>query len=126
MTTFIVSMLVIISIIAIARYYGDSSMASNLLLTLAFSVVVGLGIQFLTKEKLSKKGKMLRLKNSSMIVNPASTQAVCIALEPVQTCQSGFVSQMQDITTKEKEFPQIQNNKFVYNKRITTIPIDSS
>lgn len=127
MTTFIVSMLVIISIIAIARYYGDSSMASNLLLTLAFSVVVGLGIQFLTKEKISKKKKNAKIeKNSSMIVNPASTQAVCIALEPVQTCQSGFVSQMQDITTKEKEFPQTQNNKFVYDKRITTIPIDSS
>lgn len=125
MTTFIVSMLVIISIIAIARYYGDSSMASNLLLTLAFSVVVGLGIQFLTKEKLSKK-ENAKIENSSMIVNPASTQAVCIALEPVQTCQSGFVSQMQDITTKEKEFPQTQNNKFVYDKRITTIPIDSS
>lgn len=125
MTTFIVSMLVIISIIAIARYYGDSSMASNLLLTLAFSVVVGLGIQFLTKENLSKK-ENTKIENSSMIVNPASTQAVCIALEPVQTCQSGFVSQMQDITTKEKEFPQTQNNKFVYDKRITTIPIDSS
>lgn len=125
MTTFIVSMLVIISIIAIARYYGDSSMASNLLLTLAFSVVVGLGIQFLTKEKLSKK-ENAKIENSSMIVNPASTQAVCIALEPVQTCQSGFVSQMQDITTKEKKFPQTQNNKFVYDKRITTIPIDSS
>lgn len=125
MTTFIVSMLVIIGIVAIARYYGDSSMASNLLLTLAFSVVVGLGIQFLTKKENLKK-EDAKIKNSSMIVNPASTQAVCIALEPVQTCQSGFVSQMQDITTKEKEFPQIQNNKFVYDKRITTIPIDSS
>lgn len=126
MTTFIVSMLVIISIIAIARYYGDSSMASNLLLTLAFSVVVGLGIQFLTIRKIKQKKENAKIENSSMIVNPASTQAVCIALEPVQTCQSGFVSQMQDITTKEKEFPQTQNNKFVYDKRITTIPIDSS
>lgn len=61
MTTFIVSMLVIIGIVAIARYYGSSSMASNLLLTLAFSVVVGLGIQFATKGNHSKK-KVPRLK----------------------------------------------------------------
>ena len=45
MTTFIVSMLVIIGIVAIARYYGSSSMASNLLLTLAFSVVVAFKLQ---------------------------------------------------------------------------------
>lgn len=125
MTTFIVSMLVIISIVAIARYYGSSSMASNLLLTLAFSVVVGLGIQFATKNNSSKK-EDIKIENSIAVNNPASTQSVCTVLEPVQMRHSGSVSQMQDYKTVIKEFPRLNSKKLAYIDRIAPPFPDSS
>nr|DAH77717.1 MAG TPA: hypothetical protein [Caudoviricetes sp.] len=125
MTTFIVSMLVIVCIVAIARYYGSSSMASNLLLTLAFSVVVGLGIQFATKGNSSKK-ENTKIENSIAVSNPASTQSVCTVLEPVQICHSGAVSQIQDYKTVIKEFPQLSSKKLAYIDRIAPPFPDSS
>jgi hypothetical protein len=125
MTTFIVSMLVIIGIVAIARYYGSSSMASNLLLTLAFSVVVGLGIQFATKGNHSKK-ESTKIENSIALSNPVSTQSVCTVLEPVKTSHSGAVSQVQDYETVVKEFPRLNFKKLAYTERIAPPFPDSS
>lgn len=125
MTTFIVSMLVIVCIVAIARYYGSSSMASNLLLTLAFSVVVGLGIQFATKGNSSKK-ENTKIENSIAVSNPASTQSICTMLEPVQIRHSGAVSQIQDYKTVIKEFPQLSSKKLAYIDRIAPPFPDSS
>lgn len=125
MTTFIVSMLVIVCIVAIARYYGSSSMASNLLLTLAFSVVVGLGIQFATKDKPGKK-ENTKIENSIAVSNPASTQSVCAVLEPVQMRHSGAVSQVQDYKTVVKELPRLSSKKLAYTDRIAPPFPDSS
>lgn len=125
MTTFIVSMLVIACIVLVARYYGSSSMASNLLLTLAFSVVVGLGIQFATKGNKSNK-KIIKIENSMVVANPASTQAMCVTLEPTHIDQTGSVGQVQDYVTKEKDTPQQINNTLAFINRIAPPFPDSS
>lgn len=125
MTTFIVSMLVIACIVLVARYYGSSSMASNLLLTLAFSVVVGLGIQFATKGNNSNK-KITKIEKSMVVANPASTQTMCVTLEPTYIDQTGSVGQVQDYVTKEKETPQQTNNTLAFINRIVLPFPDSS
>lgn len=125
MTTFIVSMLVIACIVLVARYYGSSSMASNLLLTLAFSVVVGLGIQFATKGNNSNK-KITKIEKSMVVANPASTQTMCVTLEPTHIDQTGSVGQVQDYVTKEKETPQQTNNTLAFINRIVPPFPDSS
>lgn len=125
MTTFIVSMLVIAGIVLIARYYGSASMASDLLLTLAFSVVVGLGIQFATKENKSNK-KITKIENSTIVTNPTSTQAMCVTLEPTHIDQTGSVGQVQDYITKKNDTPQQINNMFAFINRIAPPFSDSS
>lgn len=91
MATTFLAMLTIAIIFAVARYYGSSSLAINLLLTLAFSVVVGLGIQFATKKseakKITKVEQLATTNSSSML--PVS------ALEP-DTCQSGVTGKMNN------------------------------
>lgn len=97
MTTFVLAMLTIIAIVLIGRYYGSATLASNLLLTLAFSVVVGLGIQFTMNKKHSKK----EIKIERTINNPISmsTQSVAV-LEPDTIACSGAVSQTQNWIVK--------------------------
>lgn len=54
MTTIGIYVMLVLVIILAARYYGSPKLASNLLLTLAFSVVVGLGIKSFESVKTTK------------------------------------------------------------------------
>lgn len=96
MTTFVIAMLVIACIVLVGRYYGSSSLASNLLLTLAFSVVVGLGIRFVTNKPVVKKETKIE---KFVTTNPVSTQSVAV-LQADTTANSGAASKVQDWIVK--------------------------
>lgn len=66
MTTLFLAMLAIIIIIAIARYYGSPKLANNLLITLALSVVVGLGFKYLQHKSEVKKETKTEIVDSNM------------------------------------------------------------
>lgn len=66
MTTLFLAMLAIIIIIAIARYYGSPKLANNLLVTLALSVVVGLGFKYLQHKSEVKKETKTEIVSNNM------------------------------------------------------------
>ena len=74
MTTLFLAMLAIIVIIACARYYGSPKVANNLLLTLAMSVVVGLGIKYVANINASNK-KDTRIEKVTMNHQPMQSTA---------------------------------------------------
>ena len=71
----------------IARYQKNANLASNLLLTLAFSVAVGLGIKTHTqKSEVKKDTKVENVTSNSMATTFVS------ALEPDTVSPSGMLS----------------------------------
>ena len=116
MTTFCVAMLVVACIVLIARYHKSVNLASNLLLTLAFSVAVGLGIQFSTKNY-SKVKKEVTTEKFVNTTDSASMQSVA-ALEPAMFSQSGVAGKTQNWLVKtslEKDKP---TNKPLHSLKI--------
>ena len=109
MTVFILSLLAVISIVLIARYYGSSELATNLLLTFAFSVFVGLSIRYYTRDNISSVSKNVITENV-MTVDSTSMQMVLPALEPVNTQSSVGQTENHDVVT----FVQLPN-KLTYN-----------
>ena len=110
--------LTIVIILLIARYYGSPKLAFNMLLTLAISVMVGFGINYLTKD--SKK----------------STSVESVTSSPTQSLNQLATDSSSNIGVVSKE---IRSNKFytqptdtsrivyVWSKdRITKEHIDSS
>lgn len=112
MTTLFVAMLVVACIVLVARYYKSVNLASNLLLTLAFSVAVGLGIQFLTKDY-SKVKKEVTIEKLTNTIDSESMQSVA-ALEPVTFGRSGVAG---------KTWDQLVTTSIGDNKLTNTTPL---
>lgn len=114
-------MLTIITIVMIARYYGSANLACNLLLTLAFSVAVGLGIQFATqKGKVNKETKVENVTTNSMAT------AFVSALEPDTVSFPGMLSNPKNYvlvtdTTKGTRNP-IVNPATLYTRGAPPFP----
>lgn len=110
--------LTIVIILLIARYYGSPKLASNLLLTLAISVMVGFGINYLTKD--SKKSTGIEYTMSS------PTQS----LDQFATDPSSNIGAVSQETYSNKFYTQpTDTNRIVYvwsKDRITKEHIDSS
>lgn len=121
MTTFFLAMLAITIIVMVARYNGSANLASNLLLTLAFSVAVGLGIQFVTQK--SDTNKNTKVEN--VTTNSMATPFVS-ALEPDTVCPSGMLSKPTNYvivtdTTKGTRNP-IVNSTTLYTRGAPPFP----
>lgn len=71
MTTIGIYAILVIAIILIARYFGSPKLGSNLLLTLAFSVVIGLGTKFVKSYDFDKQSTK---KESITMINQPSIQ----------------------------------------------------
>lgn len=90
MTTLFLAMLAIIIIIAIARYYGSPKLANNLLITLALSVVVGLGFKYLQhKSEVKKETKTEIVSNNMPMQSVVDNNTADYGIVST-TCQSGI------------------------------------
>lgn len=106
---FILSLLAIVGIVMFCRYHRSSNLASNLMLTFAFSVFVGLGIKYYLKDNVSKDKKTVLTENVST-VNANPMQMVAPALETGNTQSS--VGQDEHYTVN----PLVSlPNKLIYN-----------
>lgn len=65
------------AIIVIARYYGSSSLAGNLLMTLAFSIAVGLGVRAYTNYN-DVDSKNVKIEKATVTNNLTSMPLVSI------------------------------------------------
>lgn len=110
--------LTIVIILLIARYYGSPKLAFNLLLTLAISVMVGFGINYLTKD--SKKNTSIEYAMSS------PTQS----LDQFATGSNSNLGIVSQETRSNKFYTQPTDTSrivYVWSKdRITKEHIDSS
>ena len=121
MTTILLAMFAIITIVMIARYQKNANLANNLLLTLAFSVAVGLGIKAHTqKSEVKKDTKVENVTSNSMATTFVS------ALEPDTVSPSGMLSKPKNYivvtdTTKGLRNP-IVNPTTLYTRGAPPFP----
>lgn len=95
MATFSIYAILVVAIILIARYFGSPKLGSNLLLTLAFSVAVGLSTKFVKSfdfDKQNTKKESITMMNQQ----PMQSSSVATFVTTPEDFREGTVGQAKN------------------------------
>lgn len=119
MATISIYAILVVAIILIARYFGSPKLGSNLLLTLAFSVVVGLGTKFVKSFDFDKQSTK---KESITMMNQQSMQTSNVAtfVTTTEDFQNGSAGQTNNWFIINGE--ELRNNNELITLANTRVP----